>query len=597
MPPQSRTSTIRQTGVAFAIADVGVILGSPVVTQADMRIRYSLERLDSDGPRRDLTPGTWRIGRDADNHIVLDAQGVSRVHAEIVVCGDRGVVIRDLGSTNGTRVDGERIAEYATCGDVDLVIGNARLRLRERQCGLDELAYATESGGRDASTAVAPSAPTASVDLTRELRAIAARLRPDGGWTPATLSLLFESWAGRLGIERIALVDVEGLVCAACGPSTESGLVDLASQGDWRIRCDPLPASAARALATVAEDLLVFAPLPVASTESPDASAVDRAPVDWPGLPSASPAMREVLRQLDRAACSIIPVLLLGETGVGKDLIARWLHRRSERAQGPFLALNCAALPKDLLEAELFGVEKGAATGVAERPGLLEQADGGTIFLDEVGDTALETQARLLRVLEDGRITRVGGRRTLTVDVRLIAATNRDLDAEIAAGRFRLDLYHRLAGFAARVPPLRERREDIAPLAIHFYRQALERAKRRSTGITAAALLALQRWPWPGNVRELRQAIERAVIVLDDGEALDQMHLPEPMRASAPQATSVRLDEVVLAAEREAIVTALALAGGAHEAAWSLLGIGKSSFYKRLKLHGLGRSHGDGDGV
>lgn len=557
-----------------------------------MRIRYSLERLDTDAPRRDLTPGTWRIGRDADNDIVIDAQGVSRAHAEILVCGDRGLVIRDIGSTNGTRIEGERIAEYAASGDVDVVIGSARLRLSERQGGLDELAYQSSTGTGSEQGAPPTYSPTASVDLGRELRAIASRLRPAEGWSPATLGLLFAGWAERLGIARMALLDAADTVCAATGNAATEDLVEIARYGDWRLRCEPLPASATRALAAVAEDLLLFAPLPTASART---GPEDRLPADWPGLPSAATAMREVLRQLDRAARSAIPVLLLGETGVGKELIAQWLHRRSPRAQGPFLALNCAALPKDLLEAELFGVEKGAATGVSERPGLLEQADGGTLFLDEVGDTAAETQVRLLRVLEDGRITRLGGRRTLAVDVRLVAATNRDLEAEIAAGRFRLDLYHRLAGFAARIPPLRERSEDIAPLAIHFYRQALERAQRRSTGITAAALLALQRWSWPGNVRELKQAIERAVIVLDDGEALDRAHLPEALRGALPERPALKLEEAVERAEREAIVTALALTGGEHEAAWTLLGIGKTSFYKKLKAHGLGRAADDED--
>ena len=244
--------------------------------------------------------------------------------------------------------------------------------------------------------------------------------------------------------------------------------------------------------------------------------------------------------------------------------------------------------------AELFGVERGAATGVEARPGLFEQAHGGSLFLDEVGDTAAETQVRLLRALEDGRLVRVGGRKPVVVDVRVIAATNRDLDAEVAAGRFRLDLYHRLAGHTARIPPLRERPEDIAPLALHFFRQALAGSGRRSAGITAAALLALQQWRWPGNVRELRQAIERAAILLDDGGALDREHLPQALRGGPPPGVDALLLDTALArAEREALILALTVAGGEHERAWALLGIGKTSFYKKLREHGLGRGGDD----
>ncbi len=556
-----------------------------------MRIRYSLEWLESSAARRDLTPGTYLIGRGAENDIVIDAQGVSRSHAELVICRDRGLLLRDRGSTNGSRIDGQRIAEYACNGDVDLLIGSAKLRLRERQVGLDDLAFATAQGEHVGSTAAATASPTASVDLARELRALAAALRPAECWTAASLSLLLTAWAECLGIKRLRLCDANGAIWAIAGPAVEAKLVEVIVAGPWRLQADPLSASAQRALAAIAEDLILFAPRP-----APDplpAAAVATTPVEWPGLPSSSPAMRLVLRQLQRAAGATIPILLLGETGVGKELIAHWLHRNSACAAGPFLALNCAALPKDLLEAELFGVEKGAATGVTERPGLLERADGGTLFLDEVGDTAAETQVRLLRVLEDGRITRVGGRGTLAVNVRLVAATNRDLEAEIAAGRFRLDLYHRLAGFAARIPPLRERPEDIAPLAIHFYREALARMGGRSKGITAAALLSLQRWHWPGNVRELRQTIEGALIVLDEGEALDRSHLPEGLRGGVSDRSALTLAAAIDAAEREAMVTALALSGGDHDGAWTLLGIGKTTFYKKLRRHALGRGKDD----
>ncbi|MBK8066262.1 MAG: sigma 54-interacting transcriptional regulator [Rhodanobacteraceae bacterium] len=559
-----------------------------------MRLRYQLEWLDSGQPRRELAPGRYLLGRGGGSDLKFDVPGVSREHAELIVCADRGLLVRDLGSTNGTRVDGERIAEGARSGDIDLSLGSVRLRLRER-IGLDALALAADPSTPAPAAAgeSATAAPTAARSLLRELRQACDALRPPApaAWPPEALCGLLEAWCERSEASLLRLQSIaSGAVLAQAGGTPDSAPGVLAEHAGWQLAGDA-PAGALRALAEAGAELLRWA-LPPA--EPPPLAHALAAPRDWPGLPSQAPAMRALLAPLERVAGVALPVLLLGETGVGKELIAHWIHRRSPRRAGPFLALNCAALPRELLEAELFGVERGAATGVEARPGLFEQAHGGSLFLDEVGDTAAETQVRLLRALEDGRLTRVGGRRPVQVDVRVIAATNRDLDGEIAAGRFRLDLYHRLAGHAAQVPPLRDRAEDIAPLALHFFRQALARAGRRSAGITAAALLALQRWHWPGNVRELRQAIERAAVLLDDGEALDRNHLPPALRAEpAPDADALRLEPALLRAERAALVAALAVAGGEHERAWTLLGIGKTSFYKKLREHGLGRGGED----
>ncbi len=404
------------------------------------------------------------------------------------------------------------------------------------------------------------------------------------------LTSLLQRWRELTEANALRLQEGDsGAVLAQAGASPMQPLPLIAEHASWQLAGDP-PPGAVRALAEAGSELLRWAmPAAVLPSQTPAA-----APCDWPGLASAAPAMRAALAPLERVAAATLPVLLLGETGVGKELIAHWVHRRSPRRSGPFLAFNCAALPRELLEAELFGVERGAATGVEARPGLFEQAHGGSLFLDEVGDTAAETQVRLLRALEDGRLVRVGGRKPIVVDVRVIAATNRDLDSEVAAGRFRLDLYHRLAGHTARIPPLRERPEDIAPLALHFFRQALARIGRRSAGITAAALLALQQWRWPGNVRELRQAIERAAILLDDGGALDRQHLPEALRGGpTPGVDALLLESALARAEREALILALTVAGGEHERAWSLLGIGKTSFYKKLREQGLGRGGED----
>jgi transcriptional regulator with AAA-type ATPase domain len=556
-----------------------------------MRLRYNIEWLGSTSARRDLAPGRYLLGRGGGSDLVFDVPGVSREHAELVICIDRGLWVRDLGSTNGTRVDGVRIDEGAFCGDIDLTLGSLQLRLRERS-GLDGLTLLLDStpASTEAFTGEQPTAaPTAARSLLRELRQATDACRPPSAptWPPDALALLLRRWSELTDSSHLRLQGRSATaVLAQAGATSDEAPSVFAEHGDWQL-VGVAPTGSVRALAEAGAELLRWA-LPAAPAVV--AAAPTAIACESPGVPSSTPTMRAALAGLARAAAASISVVLLGETGVGKEVIAHWIHRLSPRRDGPFLALNCAALPRDLLEAELFGIERGAATGVEARPGLFEQAHGGSLFLDEVGDTAPETQVRLLRALEDGRLLRVGGRKPITVDVRVIAATNRDLDAEVAAGRFRLDLYHRLAGYTARIPPLRERIEDIAPLALHFFQQALARSNRRSPGISAAALLALQRWHWPGNVRELRQAIERAVILLDDGEALDRSHLPEALRVGpAPAADALRLDSALLHAERNALLAALAVTGGEHERAWTLLGIGKTSFYKKLREHGLGR--------
>jgi DNA-binding NtrC family response regulator len=557
-----------------------------------MRLRYNIEWLGSTSARRDLAPGRYLLGRGGNSDLVFDVPGVSREHAELVICVDRGLWVRDLGSTNGTRVDGVRIDEGAFCGDIDLALGSVQLRLRERS-GLDSLALMLECTRESTEVAAGElptAAPTAARSLLRELRqAIDACRTPSAPtWPTDALAHLLQCWSKLVGGGHLRLhVKSANAVLAQTGATTDEDLCVFAEHGDWQL-VGVAPTGSARALAEAGAELLRWA-LPAA----PAAAAARAVAVacESPGVPSSAPAMRAALAPLARAAAASISVLLLGETGVGKELIAHWIHRLSPRRDGPYLAINCAALPRDLLEAELFGVERGVATGVDARPGLFEQAHGGSLFLDEIGDTAPETQVRLLRALEDGRLLRVGGRKPVTVDVRVIAATNRDLDAEVAAGRFRLDLYHRLAGYTARIPPLRERIEDIAPLALHFFQQALARSNRRSPGVSAAALLALQRWHWPGNVRELRQAIERAAILLDDGEALDRSHLPDALCPDhAPDADALRLEPALLRAERAALIAALTVAGGEHERAFALLGIGKTSFYKKLREHGIGRA-------
>jgi transcriptional regulator with GAF, ATPase, and Fis domain len=253
------------------------------------------------------------------------------------------------------------------------------------------------------------------------------------------------------------------------------------------------------------------------------------------GIVGSSAAVLKLLELIARVAPQEATVLILGESGTGKELVARAIHAQSARRSGPFVAINCAALTESLLESELFGHEKGAFTGAAaQKKGKLELADGGTVFLDEIGEMAAVLQAKMLRVLQQREFERVGGTKTLPLDVRLIAATNRDLGAEAARGAFRTDLYHRLNVIALHMPPLRERREDIVPLARHFLELAAVRCGRRVDGFSAEAEQALQSYAWPGNVRELENAVERAV-VLGETEQVLVDDLPETVLESGPR--------------------------------------------------------------
>ena len=300
-----------------------------------------------------------------------------------------------------------------------------------------------------------------------------------------------------------------------------------------------------------------------------------------------SPRMKEVYRFIARVAPTDSTVLICGESGTGKELAARALHRRSSRASKPFVAINCAALTETLLESELFGHEKGAFTGaLAMKKGKLEVAEGGTVFLDEVGELAPSLQAKLLRVLQERELERLGGTQPIRVDFRLVAATNRDLNEALKTKAFRLDLYYRLNVVSLTMPPLRERREDIPLLANYFAAKHGARSKRPMQGIAPGARLCLASYDWPGNVRELENAIERAV-VLGSGELILPEDLPEWL-LEAPVASSARIGsyhESVREAKKQTIMSALSQAQGNYTEAAKLLGI-RASYLHRL-MHNL----------
>jgi two-component system response regulator HydG len=304
-----------------------------------------------------------------------------------------------------------------------------------------------------------------------------------------------------------------------------------------------------------------------------------------------SPAMVAMMETVQQAAPSTATVLIRGESGTGKELVARAIHELSLRATGPLVVVNCAALPESILESELFGYEKGAFTGaVAKKEGRIERANGGTLFLDEVAEMSPSVQAKLLRVLQEGEIDRLGGTHPVRVDFRLVAATNQDLEVMIREGRFREDLYYRLNVISVQLPPLRERPEDILLIGDHFARQYSEKNKKEIAGFTEEAREALRAWRWPGNVRELENVVERAV-VLARGSVIGLGDLPKPIQ-SAPEQRSIqrdgakiviplgmKLDEV----ERILIHEALRETGGDKSLAAQLLGIAPRTIYRRLE--------------
>jgi two-component system, NtrC family, nitrogen regulation response regulator NtrX len=314
-----------------------------------------------------------------------------------------------------------------------------------------------------------------------------------------------------------------------------------------------------------------------------------------------SPALRQIWDAIKRASPTNATVLLLGESGVGKELVARSIHRNSLRSRERFVQVNCAAIPEELIESELFGHEKGSFTGAAEKQiGKFEQADRGTIFLDEVGDMSAKTQAKVLRVLQEGEVERLGSARTIKVDVRVIAATNKDLEQEIDRGTFREDLYFRLSVIPIRVPPLRDRREDVPALVRHFVDLFSRENNRKPQRFTPAALEYLQKARWKGNVRELRNTVER-LLIMTPGDAIDVDDLRDVVRADAKPAGQAAeandkdrpgtLREFKESAERAFLVDKL------RENAWNIsktaevIGTPRSNLYKKLEQYAISQEN------
>jgi len=307
-------------------------------------------------------------------------------------------------------------------------------------------------------------------------------------------------------------------------------------------------------------------------------------------LIGASQSLERIIKHARTVAATSATVLIIGENGTGKELLARAIHEESPRATGPFVGVSCAALPETLIESELFGHEKGSFTTATQaRKGRFELADGGTLFLDEIADLTLTVQVKLLRVLQERSFERVGGTKTLHVDIRLIAASNSDLEQEVAAGRFRRDLFHRLNVVPLVLPTLRARREDVPVLAIHFAEKAAEKYMRPVPVIDPLLMEALREYEWPGNVRELENVMER-LVVLTNGPTIDLEFLPENMLRALPGANladEATLEGAVAALKRRMIVKALESSAGNKVAAAKQLGISRSYLHRLISEFGL----------
>lgn len=552
-----------------------------------------------DSLQREVLPlrGEVVVGRDEEATVRVRDPSVSRLHAVIRI--EDSLSVEDLESSNGTLWMGQRlqpnvrqiirVGDTLRFGDTTAVLqrgpnsahgscshGHFEMRVRT---AVD--AAAQRAG---ACAVVRISIPAAAATLAAEILAgTIGRSDALGEYGPeGTFEVLLAECS-----EEQASKFVKSITAAF----TQHGI--QAALGIARYGTD----------GRTAEELIAAACERVSGPTRPGAASEPVPPID--------PAMQQVYQQVDRLASGNISILILGETGVGKEVLARQIHRRSRRAEKPLMSLNCGALTPTLLESELFGHEKGAFTGAARtKTGLLEAADGGTVFLDEVFELPIDLQVKLLRVLEDQKVMRVGSTEERAIDVRIISATNRKPDVDIAAGRLREDLYYRLAGATVVIPPLRARPGEIVPLAECFVRRVCERDGRLPCVLADAAKAVLTRYAWPGNVRELRNAVERAVLLADGGR-IEPQHLPlekmvdepkpDPSGATGRQNTTMVTEEHThaavwkalrapdVAAEREALLHALNECGGNQRRAAELLGISRGTLIARMIRYDIPR--------
>jgi two-component system, NtrC family, response regulator AtoC len=538
--------------------------------------RLSLLVFTGDGSKVLLLPehASLSIGRGTGVDLRLDDQAISRRHLNLHLLGD-SVQVEDLGSANGTRVRGRDLGRGETVelqpgdaveiGRTLLVLQRAmssqtrRVRLHSHDDFVnrveDECGRAVRAGSKFSVLRLRVPGPAAA---TAEEK-LAGAIQPG--------DVLGEYGPGEY---EVLLVDCSGAVAEARARRLAASISSGQRLAEFGMACFPADGRT-----------------PAILLEKANAALRGTAPPGDADAPVLSPdgamdRLRRIL--LERIAPSPINVLFLGETGVGKGVLAAELHRLSPRSAGPFVALNCAELAESLLEAELFGYERGAYTGaVTAKAGLIDSANGGTLFLDEVGEMPLSVQAKLLRVLEERQVRRLGSVKSHPVDIRLVSATNVDLLSAVEAGRFRRDLYFRLDGVSLTVPPLRDRPEELESLARRFLAQAAAQAGRAVPEVTPEAWAALRRYSWPGNVRELRNAIERAAVLCTTG-----VITPELLPAEKPRST-LYAEAPAPPGERERIEEALLRCGGNQTRAAKELGISRRTLVNRLAKYRLPR--------
>jgi DNA-binding NtrC family response regulator len=526
------------------------------------------------------------FGRAPECAVTIDHEAVSRRHASLRRRGDT-VSIEDCGSRNGTTVNGTAISgsRRLTAGDV-IGVGPATAIVATSSASRRSRQIATIGELEDRLEVEVDRA----IRYHRPLGVVMLRLEGPTDFVIAHVDRLIPQLRrmdliAEYGSDELALVLPEAdpaavFVVAQRGATTESGVVARVGSATF-----PEDGSNAGQLISCARERLRGARAPAVAKNT------DSMPVLGGDVVVIDPLMKQVFKLAKRAATASINVLVVGETGTGKEVVAETIHQLSPRANGPYVKLNCAALSETLVESELFGHDKGAFTGaIATKQGFFETANGGTLFLDEIGELPLGTQAKLLRVLEHRKLTHVGGTKELPIDVRLICATNRDLEAEVHRGRFREDLYFRIAAFVIPVPPLRDRKTEILPLAVRFTSEIASQLGQPPIGFAPEALDALQEYDWPGNVRELRNTIERAVVLSSGSGKIDRHHLPERMHERATQpADALDVRQRVAAVERDTILAALDATGGNQTQAAKKLGISRFALIRLMDKHDLKR--------
>ena len=550
------------------------------------------------GTHLPLDQGEILIGRAPGSKLVLTDAEIGWRHCQIRRQGTR-YLVTDLRSSLGTYVNGTRSAERWLEDRDQLGIGKTILLFRSGEAQPDAQPAAPS---RDAKPTL-----LAACSLVFLSRALAAGMEDEQntllqnqilrligdlipiddsilllGTSPAALQARWTECAAKHAIdfapavarvcEEGAFVNAESRIAGVplylAGALGGALLVRIADREAAHLSAHLETLTAAASLSSIGFE----ANREVETLKAEKALLEEQIAVQT-GIVGSSPVIRRLLDLIERVAPRDTTVLIAGESGTGKELVARALHQKSPRSERPFVAVNCAALSETLFESELFGHEKGAFTGaIALKRGRFELAQGGTIFLDEVGELAAGLQAKLLRVLQQREFERVGGTQAYPLDIRIIAATNRDLAADVAEGRFREDLYHRLNVVTLHSPPLRDRKDDIPRLAEFFLRRSAERCKRHVEGLSPEALRMISEYSWPGNVRELENAMERAV-VLGVSEWVLPEDLPESLLETAPRDTEAKYHHSVGQAKRDAILDAYVQGNGDYKQAAKLLGL------------------------